>query len=75
MSAIAALWSKAFDSFQSNDTERALTHCQEILELATTGMNTKQADDVEEQIRLKFDVTGGAAAWVRVQILPISWTN
>ena len=65
----------AIEIQHKNQADTTWTSKEAFTTATTTGMNTKQADDVEEQVRLKFDVTGGAAAWVRVQILPISWTN
>jgi hypothetical protein len=37
-----------------------------------TGMITAKAENLKEQIRLKFTLSG-TSAWMRVQMVPVSW--
>ncbi len=65
----------AIEIQQKNQADTTWTSMAAFANITAVGMGTKQADDVKEQVRLKFDVTGGSAAWVRIQMLPVSWTN
>ena len=65
----------AIEIQQKNQADTTWTSKAAFTNITAIGMGTKQADDVQEQVRLKFDVTGGASAWVRIQFLPIAWTN
>jgi hypothetical protein len=43
--------------------------------LTAVSMGTVQANDLKEQVRLKFTLNGASTDWVRVFILPVSWMD